>query len=145
MALTKIKGQNFRVVVDCLGDITGAIPEATSCQVSITGNMESARTKDTEGTYEEEQMVSRGWNVQVDSFDATPEDLIGIISMFNLDLPSVVGWTQTETTPGTQNRTPVSAGFNRTGHAHLTSFSIVANNRQTMQLSMQFQGSGALS
>ena len=58
MALKKLKGQNFRAFVG-----GNAVPEASSCQVSITGNMEDAKTKDSEGSFGMEQMTSRSWSV----------------------------------------------------------------------------------
>lgn len=140
MALTKIKGQNFRAFVG-----GAAVPEASSCQVSIQGNMEDAKTKDSEGSYGQEQMASRGWSVQVDSYQASAAELIAVITQFNSDNTVQVGWDQTEITAGTQNRTPSNAAFARSGQAHLSDFTITANNRTNIQLSRQYQGSGALS
>lgn len=140
MALTKIKGQNFRAFVG-----GAAVPEASSCQVSIQGNMEDAKTKDSEGSYGQEQMTSRGWSVQVDSYQASAAELIAVITQFNSDNTVQVGWDQTDTTAGTQNRTPSNAAFARSGQAHLSDFTITANNRTNIQLSRQYQGSGALS
>lgn len=140
MALTKIKGQNFRAFVG-----GAAVPEASSCQASIQGNMEDAKTTDSEGSYGQEQMTSRGWSVQVDSYQASAAELISVITQFNSDNTVQVGWDQTETTAGTQNRTPSNAAFARSGQAHLSDFTITANNRTNIQLSRQYQGSGALS
>lgn len=137
MALTKLKGQNFRVFVG--GD---AVPEATSCQVSISGNMEDARTKDTEGSYNLEQMTSRGWTAQVDSLQATAAELKALINRFNSDSTVTVGWDQTE---GSQNRTASTATFARSGNAHLIDLTINAPNRANVSVSCQYQGSGALS
>lgn len=140
MSLTKIKGQNFRAFV---GD--SAVSEESSCQVSITGNTESSKTKDSEGSYDQEQMVSRGWQVQVDSYQATAAELKAAITMFNSDSKVTVGWDQTETTAGTQNRTAANATFARSGQAILNDFTISASNRQNITVSRQFHGSGALS
>jgi hypothetical protein len=139
MATTKVKGSNFRAFIN--GE---AAVEATSCQVSIQGNMEDARTKDSEGSYAQEQMTSKGWSVQVDSLEATAAALKAIITMFNSDTPVTVGWDQTETTAGTQNRTAANAAFARSGLAILNDFSISASNRANVQVSRQFQGTGAL-
>lgn len=139
MALTKIKGQNFRAFVG-----GSAVPEASSCQVSIQGNMEDAKTKDSEGSFNQEQMVSRGWSVQVDSYDATAASLIALINQFISDTPITVGWDQTNTTAGTQNRTPSNAAFARSGKAILNDFTIQANNRTNITVTRQYQGSGAL-
>lgn len=140
MALTKVKGQNFRAFIGGT-----AVTEATSCQCSISGNMEDARTKDSEGSYAQEQMVSKGWSVQVDSLEATAAALKAVITMFNSDSPVTVGWDQTETTAGTQNRTAANADFARSGSAILNDFSIQADNRANVQVTRQFQGTGALS
>lgn len=137
MALTKLKGQNFRVLIG-----GAAVPEATSCQVTISGNMEDARTKDTEGSYNQEQMTSRGWQVQVDSLEATAAALKALITRFNSDSPVTVGWDQTT---GANNRTAADAAFARSGSAHLVDLTIGAPNRANVTVSSQYQGTGALS
>lgn len=137
MALTKLKGQNFRVFVG-----GAAVAEATSCQVSISGNMEDARTKDTEGSYNSEQMVSRGWTAQVDSLQATAAELKALITQFNSDSTVTVGWDQTA---GSQNRVAQNASFARSGSAHLVNLTLNAPNRANVTVSAQYQGNGALS
>ena len=137
MALTKIKGQNFRVLIG-----GNAVPEATSCQVTISGNMEDARTKDTEGSYNLEQMTSRSWQVQVDSLEATAAALKALITRFNSDSPVTVGWDQTT---GTNNRTAADAAFARSGSALLVDLTIAAPNRANVTVQAQYQGTGALS
>lgn len=139
MSLTKLKGQNFRVFVG-----GSAVPEASSCQVTTTGNMEDSKTKDSEGSFGMEQMTSRSWSVQVDSYDATADSLINIIKQFISDEKVTVGWDETATTAGTQNRTPQNAAFARSGQAILNDFTISANNRTPIQVTRQFTGSGAL-
>jgi hypothetical protein len=136
MALTKIMGQNFRVFVG-----GNAIPEATSCSVSVTGSMESNKTKDTVGSYNQEQMTSKDWSVSVDSIDASPVTLRALIRRFNSDEKVTVGWDQTA---GSLNRVAQSAPFARSGQAILNDLSIQANNRTNIQTTCQYQGSGAL-
>ena len=138
--LLKIMGQNFRVF---LGEnYASAVPEATNCQVTISGNMEDSTTKDSEGGYTEEQMTSKQWSVQVDDVDASVASLRALITQFNSDTKADVGWDQTT---GSQNRSAVGADFARSGKAILNDVSIQANNRATIQTTCQFQGSGALS
>lgn len=139
MALNKLKGQNFRTFVG-----GKAIPEASSCQVSITGNMESSKTKDSEGSFEQEQMTSRSWSVQVDSYEATADSLIAVILQFLSDEKVTVGWDETKVVTGSQNRTPNNAAFARSGQAILNDFTIQANNRTNIQVTRQYMGSGAL-
>lgn len=139
----KIKGQNFRTFIG--EDYEAAVVEATSCQVTVSGNMEDATTKDSEGGYTEEQMVSKQWSVSVDSVDASVANLRALITRFNSDSYTYVGWDQTSTTAGEMNRTAVGANFARSGLAILNDLSIQADNRTTIQVSCQYQGSGAIS
>lgn len=139
MALNKLKGQNFRAFVG-----GNAVPEASNCQVSITGNMEDAKTKDSEGSFGQEQMVSRSWSVQVDSYEATAASLIAVIQQFVSDEKVTVGWDETKVVAGSQNRTPNNAAFARSGQAILNDFTIQANNRTNIQVTRQYMGSGAL-
>ena len=136
MALIKLMGQNFRAFVE-----NSAVPEATNCQVSIQGNLEDTSTKDNEGAWTEEQMTSKQWSVQVDDVDASLATLRALIERFNSDTKTTVGWDQTA---GAQNRVAKQANFARSGQAILNDLSINANNRTTIQVSCQYQGSGAL-
>lgn len=135
--MAKIKGQNFRVILehDC-------VPEATNCTVTMTGNTESTSTKDTEGLYEEDTVVSTSWNVSVDTFQAEVAQIKTIIQMFNEAGQLSVGWDQTA---GSQNRTPQSAAFARSGDALLNDVNFQFNDRQTISTTLQFQGTGGLS
>lgn len=139
MAVQKIMGQNFRAFV---GSTPAAVPEATNCQVTISGNMEDSSTKDSENSWTEEQMVSKQWSVSVDDVDASLASLRALITRFNSDDKVTVGWDQTD---GAQNRVAQNADFARSGSAILNDLSISANNRTTIQVTCQYQGSGALS
>lgn len=155
MALKKLMGQNFRAFVGgTAGSQTNAnaVVEETSCSVQITGNLEDSSSKDTEGSYTEQQTMSRQWQVQVDSYPDSSNgntSLVGqlraLINMFNSDNAVAVGFDQTTTTAGGQNRTPDNADFARSGQAHLTDLSIAAPNRGNITISQTFQGTGALS
>lgn len=136
MALTKVMGQNFRAFAG-----GSAVPEATNCQVTIQGNLEDASTKDSTGGWNEEQMTSKSWSVQVDDVDASLATLRALITRFLSDSKTTIGWDQTA---GAQNREAQNAAFARSGQAILNDLSINANNRSTIQVTCQYQGSGAL-
>lgn len=136
MALTKIMGQNFRVFV-----AGAAVPEATNCSITLQGNMDDASTKDSTGGWNEEEMTSKQWSVQVDNVDASLASLRALITRFNSDSKTTVGWDQTA---GAQNREAQNADFARSGQAILNDLTIQADNRTTIQVSCQYQGSGAL-
>ena len=61
MAQTKLMGQQFRVFED-----SAKIDGAVSCQVTINQAMEDGSTKDTTGSFTEENVQSKNWQVQVD-------------------------------------------------------------------------------
>jgi hypothetical protein len=90
-------------------------------------------------------MVSKQWSVSVDSVDASVANLRALITRFNSDSYTNVGWDQTSTTAGEMNRTAVGANFARSGLAILNDLSIQADSRTTIQVSCQYQGSGAIS
>lgn len=136
MALQKIMGQYFRVFVG-----GNAIPEATNCSITVSGSMEDSTSKDTVGSYAQEQMTSKDWNVSVDSLDASLATLRALITRFNSDEKVTVGWDQTS---GAQNRVAQNAAFARSGLAILNDLSIQADNRTNIQTTCQYQGSGAL-
>jgi hypothetical protein len=132
-------GQNFRAFV---GSTPAAVSEAVNCQVTISGNMEDSSTKDSESSWTEEQMVSKQWSVSVDNVDSTLASLRALITQFNSDEKTTVGWDRTS---GAQNRVAQNENFARSGDAILNDISIQANNRSTIAITCQYQGSGALS
>ena len=143
MALVKLLGQNFRAFVGGLA-AAYAVVEETNMSAQISGNMEDATTKDTENLWTEEDMTSKQWQIQVDSLEATAARLKAIITQFNADSAVSVGFDQTSTAAGGQNRTPTNAPFARSGQAYLIDISISAPNRNNVQISLTYQGTGAL-
>lgn len=129
-------GQNFRAFV-----AGAAVPEATNCAITLQGNMNDASTKDSTGGWNEEEMTSKQWSVKVDNVDASLASLRALITRFNSDSKTTVGWDQTA---GAQNREAQNADFARSGQAILNDLTIQADNRTTIQVSCQYQGSGAL-
>lgn len=138
--MSKIKGQNFRLFV-----AGSAVPEETNCTVTLTGNTEDTSTKDSEGLFGAESVVSKSWSVTVDSYDASDENLTDLASTFVAAAAVTVGWDQTTGAAGTQNRTASSANFKRSGNALLNDVTFQFNDRAICTVSLQFQGTGALS
>jgi len=133
----KIKGQNFRLLK---GGI--AFPEATNCSITLNGNTEDTSTKDTEGLYGQNTVVSTSWTAQVDTYQGTAAELRAVITMFNAAAAVGIGWDQTA---GALNRVAQNASFKRSGQALLNDFTMNFNDRETVAVTLQFQGTGALS
>ena len=134
--MSKIKGQNFRLLQNA-----AAIPEATNCSITLQGNTEDTSTKDTEGLFNQEAIVSNQWSAQVDTYQSDTAALRSIISTFIAAQAVPVGWDQTA---GSQNRVAQNANFKRSGQALLNDFTMNFNDRETVALSLQFQGTGGL-
>lgn len=135
--MSKIKGQNFRLFID-----SDPVPEATNCQITMTGNTEDVSTKDTEGLFNQEDVVSTAWQAQVDSFQADAAQLRDILTMFLAGEAVTVGWDQTA---GSMNRIAQNANFKRSGDALLNDVTFQFDDRTTVTTTLQFQGTGALS
>ena len=134
--MSKIKGQNFRLLKD--GSV---FPEATNCSITLQGNTEDTSTKDTEGMFNKEDVVSNQWSAQVDTIQSETAQLRSIISLFVAAQPIPIGWDQTA---GSGNATPQEAPYARQGQALLNDFTMNFNDRETVNVSLSFQGTGGL-
>lgn len=137
--MSKIKGQNFRLLT---GNPLAAFPEASNCSITMTGNAEDTSTKDSEGLYSQQTVTSTSWSAQVDTYQSETSALRQIITLFNAAAPVPVGWDHTA---GDKNRVAQNAVFKRSGRALLNDFTMTFNDRETVSLSLQFQGTGGLS
>ena len=140
--MSKIKGQNFRFFANIDSGGLAAVPEETNVSVSLTGNTEDTTTKDTEGLFQQEDIVSTAWSAQVDSYQAEPAQLRAVLRTFKAAQSVPVKWDQTA---GTQNRQASNANFKRSGNALLNDFTMQFDDRAIANCSLQFQGTGALS
>lgn len=130
--MSKIKGQNFRAFMP------SAVIEATNCVCTLIGNTEDITTKDDAGLYGKNTVVSKGFSIQVDSFDIS--QLPALIRAQKLGKVEVFF----DETAGAQNRNYKNASFNRHGWAYISSITANFNDRANSTLSVQFQGTGEL-
>ena len=92
--------------------------------------------------FTEETITSTQWSAQVDTYQSDTAALRSIISTFIAAQAVPVGWDQTA---GAQNRVAPNANFKRSGNAILNDFTMNFNDRETVAVSLQFQGTGGLS
>lgn len=92
--------------------------------------------------FTEETITSTQWSAQVDTYQSDTTALRSIISTFIAAQAVPVGWDQTA---GAQNRVKQNANFKRNGNALLNDFTMNFNDRETVAVSLQFQGTGGLS
>lgn len=128
-----IKGQHLRVFVG-----GAVVAEATSCQITVSGNYESSSTKDDD--YEKQSVTTRSWSVSVDTF--SEEEFSALLDIILAMAPVTLKWDQTS---GSGNATAESAAFSYSGQAYLSDLSATMPNRSNMTVTAQFTGKGGIS
>ena len=138
-----IKGQNLRVMVG-----GKCIAMATSCTFHIATQLEDSSTKDSEGDWQEQDVVGLSWDAQTESLvtledngtnGELPQDLLSL--MINKTKVTLTF----DQTAGANNRVGQNSVIKKTGQAYITDMSVQAANRQNSTLSVQFTGTGPLS
>lgn len=138
-----IKGQNLRLMVG-----GKCIAMATSCTFHISAQLESSSTKDSSGSWEEQEVTGLSWDAQTDALVTLTDN--GINGELATDLMSLmINMTPItltfDQTAGANNRVGQNATIKRSGQAYITDINITAANRQNSTHTVQFQGTGPLS
>mgnify|MGYP004683325005 CR=1 FL=1 len=140
-----IKGQNLRVFVG-----GKCVALATSCQLQVSANLEDTSTKDSTGSWDEQEIVSKSWSMSVDAlYNAGGTDATGLNAQEMLDL--LLAGNRVEVrfcvTGGAQNReslTATSTMAEYEGSAWINDLSVTAANKSNASYSASLTGDGAL-
>ena len=136
-----LKGQNFRILVfDTTASKYKVVGLATSCTVTLNGNTDAANTKDDVAMAAKPTIISKGWQVSVDSLNVS--DAGAMLTAIKSLTPFTLMWDETSTT---DNQSVEGEAFARSGTAYLTDVTFQWNDRENSTKSLQFTGSGALS
>ena len=138
--MATLRGQNFRICIfDSTAEKYKVIGMATGCTVTLSNNVEQARTKDDVGMAQKPQVTSKSWQVSCDSLNVA--DAAAMLTAIKSMQPMTLMWDETSTT---DNQTRAKAAFARKGQAYLSdaTFQFDAGTNSTKQL--QFSGTGAL-
>lgn len=138
--MATLRGQNFRICIfDSTAEKYKVIGMATGCTVTLTNNVEQARTKDDVGLAQKPQVVSKSWQVSCDSLNVA--DTAAMLTAIKAMQPMTLMFDETSTA---DNQTRSKAAFARKGQAYLSdaTFQFDAGTNATKQL--QFSGTGAL-
>ena len=136
--MATLKGQNFRILQQD-GDDFKCIGMATNCTVTLNGNTEDASTKDDVSNAAKPTVISKSWQVSVESMEVA--DAAAILTAIKSLQPFTLVWDETKTA---DNQEPIKAAFARKGQAYLSDVSFSFNDRENSTKSLQFTGSGAL-
>lgn len=143
-----IKGQNLRVMVGAADGSEKCIAMATSCTFHVSSQLEDASTKDSVGDFQEQEVTSLSWDASTESLvtledngvnGELPQDILSL--MINKTKVHLVF----DVTAGANNRVAQNGAIKKSGWAYITDYSVQAANRANSTLSVQFQGTGALS
>ena len=138
--MATLRGQNLRICTfDSTAEKYKVIGMATGCTVTLTNNVEQARTKDDVGMAQKPQVVSKSWQMSCDSLNVT--DTAAMLTAIAAMQPMTLMFDETSTS---DNQTRAKAAFARKGQAYLSdvTFQFDAGTNATKQL--QFTGTGAL-
>ena len=133
-----LKGQNFRIMTIENGDAK-VIGMATNCTCTLTGNTENSEHKDIVGDFALPEIVSKSWQVQVDSLDVT--DTAAMLTAIKSGKKFRLQWDKTATV---DNQDPTDANWACYGDAFLTDATFQFDNRTNSTKSLQFSGTGEL-
>ena len=139
--MATLKGQNFRIYVyDSTAEKFKVVGLATSCTVTLQTNTEDASNKDIVSAAAVPTVVTKGWNVQVESLSVS--DVTAMLTAIKSMTPFKLMWDESDTD---DNQTAEGAAICRTGDAYLNDATFTFNDRENATKSLQFTGSGALS
>ena len=124
------------------------IAMATSCQLHISAELQDSSSKDSVGDWQEQEVTGLSWDAQTDSLvtledngtnGELPQDILSlIINKTKVTLTF-------DQTAGANNRVGQNSVIKKTGEAYVSDVQITAQNRQNSTMTVQFQGTGALS
>ena len=129
-----LKGQNFRIYSGA-----SVIGMATGCTVTLNSNTDDANTKDDVGMASKPTVISKSWNVSVESLSVA--DVGAMLTAIKSLTPFTLMWDESSTT---DNQTALGATFARTGTAYLNDCTFNFNDRENSTKSLQFTGIGPL-
>ena len=138
--MATLKGQNLRILtIDETNNKAKCVAMATSCTITLTGNTDSAETKDDVGMASKPTITSKSWSVQVESLDVS--DAGAMLTAIKSLTPFTLMWDQTLET---DNQTYDEATFARQGKAFINDLTLNFNDRENSAKSVQFTGTGGI-
>ena len=139
--ITTLKGQNFRTFMwDETGQKWYAIAMATNCTITLTNNTQDAAHKDIAGLATLPTVVSKSWQVSVESFDMS--DVGSLLSAMKNKTKLKVAWGESSVADSTVFNP--SANYSRQGFAYLSDCTFTFNDRENSTKSIQFTGASEL-
>lgn len=135
--MASLKGQNLRIYIwNSTSEMFQAVGMATNCTITLTNNTQDAAHKDIAGLANLPTVVSKSWQVSVDSLNV--QDTAAILSTVKAMQPMMLLWD--ESTANFHNQELMHAAFSRMGMAYLSDVTFAFNNRENSTKTLRFQG-----
>ena len=139
--MATLKGQNLRILLyDSTASKYKVVGMASTASISLTGNTEESSTKDDTGMASKPTIVSKSWQVSVESLNVS--DVGAMLTAIKSLTPFTLVWDQTATS---DNQTAQGAAYARTGQAYISDGTFTFNDRENSTKSLQFSGCSPLS
>ena len=141
--MATIKGQNLRVMVG-----GKCIAKATSCTFHVAAQMADSSTKDDTGNWQSQEVVGLSWDASTDSLATLTDDGSNgelLQDLFTAQIAMTPVTLTFDTTSGANNRVAQNSALKKSGQAYISDISISAANRADGTITVQFQGTCALS
>ena len=138
--MATLKGQNIRLLQYSNGGKFEVFAKATSSTVTLTGNTEDASHKDIVGNAAMPTIVSKSWQMQLESLSTL--DMYAILSAMLNNTQITVCFDEVSTA---DNQTPEGADFAHFGNAYISDATFNFNDRENAVKSITLSGTGALS
>ena len=138
--MATLYGQNFRILTyDSVASKFKCVGMATNCTVNLNTNTDEASTKDDVGMAAKPEIVSKSWQVSVESLSIA--DAPAMLTAIKAMQPFTLLWDETSTT---DNKTPLENAVSRKGSAYLNDLTLQLDDRANATKSLQFTGNGPL-
>lgn len=143
--MATIKGENLRVLMGEDTEHLTCVAASTNCAVHLALQLEEDTTKDTEDDWIVQKPVAINWDAQVDALVLLDSQETGVtVDDLVVGQVYVLRFSQTATTAGTQNRTPIQNVIQLTGSAILSDLQLTAQDQDIATYSAKFTGTGDL-
>ena len=137
---TTLYGQNFRLLTyDSTAAKYKCIGMSTTCTITQNTNTESEETKDDVGLATKPAVVSKSWQVSVESLNIA--DVGAMLTAIKSKKLFTLLWDEVATE---DNQTPEEAAYSRYGTAFLSDATFTFNDRANASKQLQFSGTGPL-
>ena len=143
--MATIKGENLRILMGPDTSHLTCLAASTNCVVHLALQVEEDTTKDTDDDWIINEPVGINWDAQVDALVLIDSEDTGItVNELTVGQVYVLRFSQTATTAGTQNRTPITNVIQLTGSAILSDLQFNAQDQEISTYSARFTGTGDL-